>query len=190
MTRAWPLLALLGAAGCYQAWPFVGPYACNMGGSCPNGLVCDDGLCCQPGGAPACTTLLLDGGSCAGGGVAKTYYEDLDGDGYGNPKAGRLLCSKPVVEPYVDNTLDCDDTSREEHQPVATGHLVTAPLEETKPQDRPANSGHGQRITDGERNALAVTQDIPAHTGPDDSHTDDQADDWWPLQRRLDDFPL
>ena len=106
------LAATATAAGCYQAWPFVGPYQCNTG-TCPVGLVCDDGLCCKPFGAPACSTLVLDGGSCAGGGVPKMYYEDLDGDGYGNPKAGRLLCSKPVVDPFVDNTLDCDDSSAE-----------------------------------------------------------------------------
>jgi hypothetical protein len=106
------LLTVAGIGGCFQAWPFVGPYTCNMG-SCPSGLVCDDGLCCKPGGEPACRTRVLDGGSCAGGGVPKMYYEDLDDDGYGNPKAGRLLCSKPVVEPFVDNTLDCDDSSAE-----------------------------------------------------------------------------
>ena len=59
----WALLCLVALSGCYQAWPFVGPYTCNLG-SCPNGLVCDDGLCCRPGGAPACRTLVLDGGSC------------------------------------------------------------------------------------------------------------------------------
>ncbi len=112
-TRA--LVAFLTAAtaiSCYQAWPFIGPYQCNMG-SCPTGLVCDDGLCCKPFGEPACRTLVLDGGVCAGGAVPKMYFEDLDGDGYGNAKAGRLLCSKPVVEPFVDNALDCDDTSAE-----------------------------------------------------------------------------
>ena len=82
-------------------------------GTCADGLVCDDGLCCQPGGTPACRTLVLDGGRCPAGGTAKTYYEDLDGDGYGNPKAPKLLCGKPVVDPYVDNNLDCDDSSAE-----------------------------------------------------------------------------
>jgi hypothetical protein len=106
------LLLLLSTAGCYQAWPLVGPYQCNLG-SCPEGLTCDDGLCCRPGGLPACRTLVLDGGVCASGGVPKTYYEDLDGDGYGNAKAPKLLCSKPVVEPFVDNNLDCDDMSAE-----------------------------------------------------------------------------
>jgi hypothetical protein len=105
-------LTAASAVGCYQAWPFVGPYQCNTG-SCPSGLVCDDGLCCKPFGEPACSTLVLDGGTCTGGGVPKMYFEDLDDDGYGNAKAGRLLCSKPVVEPYIDNTLDCDDSSAE-----------------------------------------------------------------------------
>ncbi len=106
------VLAALVAAGCYQAWPLTGPYQCN-GGSCPSGFVCDDGLCCLPFATPACTTLVLDGGTCTGGGTPKLYFEDLDGDGYGNPKASKLLCSVPVVEPYVGNTQDCDDTSAE-----------------------------------------------------------------------------
>lgn len=98
------------AAGCYQAWPFVGPYQCNTG-SCPAGLVCDDGLCCQPSGTPACPTLVPDGGVCAGGAIPKVYFFDADGDGYGDAKKTRLACSQPVVEPYVDNALDCDDQS-------------------------------------------------------------------------------
>jgi hypothetical protein len=106
------LLSAAAATSCYQAWPLVGPYHCNVD-SCPSGLVCDDGLCCKPFGVPACPTLVLDGGSCAAGGAPKTYYEDLDGDGYGNLNAPRLLCSQPVVEPFVDNSLDCDDSSAE-----------------------------------------------------------------------------
>ncbi len=105
-------VAVIGAAGCFQAWPLVGPYQCTMD-SCPSGLVCDDGLCCKPFGEPACRTRVLDGGVCAGGATPKMYFEDLDDDGYGNAKAGRLLCSQPVVELFVDNTLDCDDTSAE-----------------------------------------------------------------------------
>ena len=106
------LLAAVTSAGCYQAWPFVGPYQCNVG-TCPAGLVCNDGLCCRPGGAPACPTLVLDGGVCASGATPKMYYEDRDRDGYGNANAPKLLCSKPVVDLYVDNKLDCDDTSAE-----------------------------------------------------------------------------
>lgn len=105
-------VAMASAAGCYQAWPFIGPYQCNEG-SCPGALVCDDGLCCKPFGDPVCRTLVLDGGFCADGGTPKMYFEDLDTDGYGNAKSTRMFCSKPVVEPFVDNTLDCDDVSAE-----------------------------------------------------------------------------
>ena len=89
-------LAVLSSAGCYQAWPFVGPYTCNMG-SCPSGLVCDDGLCCVPGGEPGCRTLVPDGGVCPGGGAPKMYYEDLDNDGYGVFAAlGDLVVTGPT----------------------------------------------------------------------------------------------
>ena len=38
-----------------------------------------------------------------------TYYRDLDGDGYGDPTVAQTSCSVPVG--YVDNNLDCDDSS-------------------------------------------------------------------------------
>jgi hypothetical protein len=106
------VLVLVCTAGCYQPWPFSGPYQCSAG-SCPDGLVCDDGLCCQPGGEPSCRTLVLDAGTCPGPERPKLYFEDLDRDGYGNPKASKLLCGRPMIDPFVDNPLDCDDNSAE-----------------------------------------------------------------------------
>lgn len=40
-------------------------------------------------------------------GLKTTFYEDADGDGYGNPQVTRKACSKP--EGYVANNTDCDD---------------------------------------------------------------------------------
>ncbi len=37
------------------------------------------------------------------------YYEDSDGDGYGNPYSTILACSLPTG--YVENNSDCDDTN-------------------------------------------------------------------------------
>ncbi len=39
----------------------------------------------------------------------QTYYEDKDGDGFGNPNAPKKACSKPTG--YVVDNTDCDDTS-------------------------------------------------------------------------------
>ena len=99
------------ATGCYQAWPFVGPYSCNDNETCPVGMVCDDGLCCRADGTPSCPTRVLDGGLCAGGTAPRVYFEDADNDGFGNAAASKLLCSKPVLKPYTENALACDDTS-------------------------------------------------------------------------------
>ena len=39
------------------------------------------------------------------------FYEDLDGDGYGNPSSYSNSCNLPIG--YVQNALDCDDTNSE-----------------------------------------------------------------------------
>jgi hypothetical protein len=112
MTRPVLIAALLGSA-CFQPWAVDGLYRC--GGGCPEGFTCDDDVCCVPGGAPVCPTLVLDGGLCPDGGTPKTYWADLDMDGFGNPAAPKLACSKPVSAPYADNPNDCDDTSAAAH---------------------------------------------------------------------------
>jgi len=42
-------------------------------------------------------------------GLKTTFYEDADGDGYGNPHATIRACSQPSG--YVTNNTDCDDTN-------------------------------------------------------------------------------
>jgi subtilisin-like proprotein convertase family protein len=39
-----------------------------------------------------------------------TYYEDNDGDGYGDPNSTESICSSVPRLGYVDNDLDCNDT--------------------------------------------------------------------------------
>jgi Secretion system C-terminal sorting domain len=41
--------------------------------------------------------------------ISNTYYQDLDGDGFGDATAQQTNCSQPVG--YVENDLDCDDTN-------------------------------------------------------------------------------
>ena len=42
-------------------------------------------------------------------GVQTTYYQDADGDGFGNVAVTQLACSAPVG--YVSNSTDCNDTN-------------------------------------------------------------------------------
>jgi len=49
--------------------------------------------------------------------VSKTYYADVDGDGYGNPGSTVQACAAPIG--YVSNNGDCDDSNAEIHPGAA-----------------------------------------------------------------------
>jgi hypothetical protein len=57
-----------------------------------------NGTCSQNIGMSAAVTML-----------GSTYYQDSDGDGYGNPLVSQVACSTPIG--YVDNDDDCCDTN-------------------------------------------------------------------------------
>ncbi|MBL0316553.1 MAG: T9SS type A sorting domain-containing protein [Flavobacteriales bacterium] len=57
-----------------------------------------NGTCLQNIGMSAVVTML-----------GSTYYQDSDGDGFGNPLVSQVACSTPVG--YVDNADDCCDTN-------------------------------------------------------------------------------
>jgi len=102
------LLAVVTSTGCLKPWDVLGPYQCGKDDSCPGTYVCDDGVCCQPGGKPACPTLPNPGGSCEGT-EPKLYFRDQDHDGEGNDKISRVFCNAPVRKDWVPNSTDCDD---------------------------------------------------------------------------------
>ncbi len=102
------LMALL-VSSCFQAWKADGLYLC--GGGCPEGMECDDGVCCRDNGSPQCPTRVPPSGRCADGSLPKTLYRDRDLDGYGNPAEQRATCGRPVLEQWVENDDDCDDGS-------------------------------------------------------------------------------
>ncbi|MFZ5468653.1 MAG: putative metal-binding motif-containing protein [Myxococcota bacterium] len=107
------LSALAGWSACFGPPPFTGPYRCGEA-ACPQGLVCDDGVCCSPLGEPACRSYVLDGGVCRSGATPLPYYEDLDGDGFGNESAVHLYCAPPVFDPYVAKGGDCNDNPQDD----------------------------------------------------------------------------
>ncbi|MFZ5442283.1 MAG: putative metal-binding motif-containing protein [Myxococcota bacterium] len=110
-----PLLLLLALAtlpACLTPWTSSGPWKCSEDDTCPGSYVCDDGVCCLPGGEPACPTLPLPSGGCGDGGVARVYFRDGDGDGDGNEKLSRVFCAPPTRPGWVLTGTDCDDSDR------------------------------------------------------------------------------
>lgn len=107
MRAALLLVVALLAPGCLKAWDTGGPWACSEG-LCPQGYTCDDGVCCVPGGAPACPTLPTEG-QCPGGAAVVLLVRDADGDGAGDEATRRPFCSAPRQERWVADGGDCDD---------------------------------------------------------------------------------
>lgn len=90
--------------------------ACDL----PAGHVREGGDCDDldesifPGAEERCDGLDQDcDGEVDEDAEARTWFEDLDGDGFGHPELQTLSCSAP--EGYVDNGEDCDDTDSEVH---------------------------------------------------------------------------
>lgn len=97
------------STGCFTAWDVGGPWACPASGGCGGSLICDDGVCCDPRGTPACPTTPGPSG-CPGGAASLTFFRDRDGDGAGDPNDSRPFCRKPVKERWVSEAGDCNDT--------------------------------------------------------------------------------
>jgi hypothetical protein len=84
----------------------TGLYRASVAGDCNDG-----NASINPGGAEICSGTLPNGVDDNCNGVIdetnRTYYQDADGDGYGNPGASVVRCSQPSG--YVTNNTDCND---------------------------------------------------------------------------------
>ena len=85
--------------------------ACTIpAGYVSNAADCDDTRASiYPGAAEVCDGLDNNCNGQIDEGVMTTYYNDHDGDGFGNPQISLIACSPPF--PYFITTAgDCDDT--------------------------------------------------------------------------------
>jgi hypothetical protein len=77
------------------------PGALTVGGDCDDG---DANI--NPGAADPCDAIDQD---CSGGPVLTTWFQDNDGDGFGNPAVSLSDCAQPSG--YAAQGGDCDDTN-------------------------------------------------------------------------------
>lgn len=104
------LAALAGAlAGCFGAPDPSQLFACSSAAECAEDMRCDDGVCCRVGGSPACPTLVPESNVCPSGDSPRVFYEDLDGDGFGNEARSLVLCGQPTQRPMTERPGDCND---------------------------------------------------------------------------------
>jgi hypothetical protein len=75
---------------------------------------CDDTRAgVHPGATETCNGLDDDCDTLTDEDVLNTYYEDSDGDSYGNPNSGAQACNPP--ENFVANNQDCNDADAAIH---------------------------------------------------------------------------
>jgi hypothetical protein len=76
-----------------------------LGGSDCN----DNNVSIHPGATEICNNADDDCDGQIDEGVKTTFYQDADGDGFGNPSVTQQACSAP--QGYVTNNIDCNDNS-------------------------------------------------------------------------------
>jgi hypothetical protein len=94
---------------------FGNPAAPQQACAAPNGYVSNNTDCndnnpaVSPAATEACNGVDDDCDGSVDEGVLITYYQDADGDGFGNPAAAQQACSQP--QGFVTNNQDCDDNN-------------------------------------------------------------------------------
>ena len=76
----------------------------TIGGDCD-----DENAAVHPEAEEICNDIDDDCDDAVDEALSETFFEDADGDGYGNPAAAITACAVP--DGYTENALDCDDSA-------------------------------------------------------------------------------
>ncbi|MBI3206610.1 MAG: hypothetical protein HYZ29_34045 [Myxococcales bacterium] len=100
--------------------------ACNskldLGKKCPKNSACKSGICvlgaccsttCGPNFDCATGACQCNGQTCDAGVACITFYQDADGDGFGNKGMYKLGCANKPPTGYVLDNTDCYDNNKD-----------------------------------------------------------------------------
>jgi len=125
---------------------------------------CNDNIAAiNPGAMETCNGIDDDCDGSTDEGVQTTFYEDVDGDGYGDPNSFTMDCTAPIG--YVSNDEDCDDTN-DEINPGATEICDGIDNDCDTQTDEGLTFTTYYTDTDGDGYGTGVGQSLCANPGP------------------------
>jgi len=128
----------------------------------------DDAPTVYPGAAETCNGVDNDCDGVVDDGVQTTYFSDGDGDTYGDPDVTSAACEQP--EGFVENSLDCDDSSDLYHPGAAENDCED-------PADYNCDGSVGYDDADGDGAAACMDcDDSDPNVFPDNVETCDGVD--------------